>query len=135
MFIPFMKWLGEEIGEDKMIKLIKKWVEDTNEKNKTQLNCDMKKFSEIMKRTNTFDDHVTTYEVIEESEKSFEMKITECLWAKVFRESNASDIGYSYICYPDIFKFKYYNPKLKLIRTKTLMQGDDYCNHRFILED
>ena len=26
--------------------------------------------------------------------------MTECLWAKVFREADAADIGYSAICYP-----------------------------------
>jgi hypothetical protein len=130
-----LKWLGAEIGEDKILAHIKKWIENTNKIKETHLNYDMKKFAEVMKKPDTFYDHVTTYEIVEESEQSFEIKITECLWAKVFREANAPSIGYLYKCYPDNFKIKYFNPKLKLVRTKTLMQGDDCCDHRFILDD
>ena len=27
-----------------------------------------------------------------------------------------------------------FNPKMRMIRTKTLMQGDDCCNNRYIIE-
>jgi len=27
-----------------------------------------------------------------------------------------------------------FNPKLKMIRSKTLMQGHDCCNHRYVVE-
>jgi hypothetical protein len=88
-FIPFLIWLGAEIGEDKMLAHIKKWIENTNKIKKSQLNYGMKKFVEVMKKPDTFYDHVTTYEIVEESAQSFEIKITECLWAKVFREADA----------------------------------------------
>jgi hypothetical protein len=135
MFIPFMKWLGTEIGEDRLLEFIRKWTDDFNANRGPQLNYNMRKFIEIMKRPDTFYDHVTTVKIIEESEHAFAMKTTECLWAKVFREADASAIGYSFFCYSDYAKTKRFNPKLKLLRTKTLMQGDDYCDHRFIIEE
>ena len=90
-----------------------KELRDRSKKKETQLNYDMIKFAEIMKKPGTFYDHVTTYDIIEVSELAFEIKITECLWAKVFREANALSIGYLYKCYPDNFIIKYFNPKLK----------------------
>ena len=72
-----------------------------------------------------------TYRIIEDSKKAFELRTTECIWAKTFREKNAGDIGYLTICYSDFISAKAFHPKLKLKLTKTLMQGFDCCNHRY----
>jgi len=73
-------------------------------------------------------------EIVEDSQYAFEMKITECLTEIVFREANAPDLGYACVCHADFGFPVGINPKLKLIRTKTLMQGHDCCNHRYVWE-
>jgi hypothetical protein len=75
-----------------------------------------------------------TFTIIEDTDKAIEQKITECLYAKTFRDADAADIGYAYCCYADFPAAQAYNPKLRLIRTKTLMQGHDCCNHRYVWE-
>jgi hypothetical protein len=85
-------------------------------------------------RKNRFVKHVLTDEVVEKSDKFIRTKITECLWAKIFRESDAADIGYAGICYPDIAMASAFNPKIKLIRPKTLMQGHDCCDFQYYWE-
>ena len=75
-----------------------------------------------------------TYEVIEKTDNVYEIKVTECLMAEVFREADAADIGYAVICSGDEATCQGFNPKIKLTRTKTLMQGDECCNHRWVLE-
>ena len=62
------------------------------------------------------------------------MKFTECLWAKTFREADASEIGYAGVCYQDYPMTKTFNPNLKLIRETTLMQGHDCCNFKWSME-
>lgn len=42
-------------------------------------------------------------------------------------------IGYSAHCFSDFAGASAFNPKLKLVRTKTLMRGHDCCNHRWTL--
>ena len=71
-----------------------------------------------------------TREVIEETAEVREVKITECLWAKTMRELKPTDIGYAVICYGDYAWCQRFNPKIRLTRTKTLMQGDDCCDIR-----
>ena len=61
--------------------------------------------------------------------------ITSCLTEIVFREADALDLGYACVCHADFGLPVGLNPKLKLIRTKTLMQGHDCCNHRYVWED
>lgn len=73
-----------------------------------------------------------TYDIIENTEKACEVKVTECLTYVIFREANAQEIGYAGVCYADYGFPKGLNPKIEMIRDKTLMQGHDCCNHRYI---
>ena len=75
-----------------------------------------------------------TFEVLNDSQNVFEIKFTECLWAKTFREADASEIGYAGVCYQDYPMTKAFNPNLKLIRDKTLMQGQDCCHFKWVKE-
>ena len=55
---------------------------------------------------------------------------TRCMWAEIFRELNAADIGI-WICEGDDPAVRSYNPNLRCELTKILMRGDECCNHRF----
>jgi len=44
---------------------------------------------------------------------------------------NAADLGYDICCHPDFELARAYHPKIRLKRTKTLMQGDGYWNHTY----
>ena len=78
-----------------------------------------------------FDD-ILTHEVVVDTDTVFELKVTECLSQDYFHWANASDIGYAWICFGDYAWAEGFNPEIKLIRDKTLMQGHDYCNHRYV---
>jgi hypothetical protein len=75
-----------------------------------------------------------TIEMVEDSTNAMEVKITECLWARTFREAGGSDIGHACICHPDYTFAEGFNSQVRMIRTKTLMQGHDCCNHRWVVE-
>jgi hypothetical protein len=72
-----------------------------------------------------------TYGGVKQIDDEFEIKFTECLWAKTFREADAGDIGYAGCCYQDYAMTKAFNPKMELIREKTLMQGADCCHFKW----
>jgi hypothetical protein len=72
-------------------------------------------------------------EVVEDGEKVFEMNVTECVWASVFREAGLDgDIGHAAVCNMDYAWPVAFNPAFRLKRTKTLMQGHECCNHRYL---
>jgi hypothetical protein len=71
-------------------------------------------------------------EIVEDTEKAFELKITECIWADTFLKAKAGHIGYAWVCWGDYAWAEGFNPKIKMVRDKTLMQGHDRCNHRYI---
>jgi hypothetical protein len=142
-FIPFMKNLADIIGEDKFINFLKKTsskigAESGKKWEESLPNNDFSTFvktSRSLLAENRFWKHILTHEIIEASEKVYEVKYTECLWAKTFRDANASDIGYACVCNCDFSEISSFNPKIELLRTKTLMQGHDCCNFRWVLEN
>jgi hypothetical protein len=70
---------------------------------------------------------------VQDTEKVFELKVTECLWAAVFREAGlGGELGHATICNMDYQWPNAFNPDFKMERSKTLMQGDDHCNHKYI---
>ena len=89
-------------------------------------------FAEWLKGGQTYFKNMMTREVIERTDRVCEIKVSECLWYKMFKEYDATDIGYAYVCYNDFAAAGEAHPKIKLERTKTLMQGHDCCNHRWI---
>ena len=72
---------------------------------------------------------------MELTDRVFEVKVTNCLWARTFRERDAGDIGYAAMCHGDFSSAAAYHSKLKLERTKTLMEGHDCCNQKFTWND
>ena len=61
-------------------------------------------------------------------------RFTRCMWAEVFRELGARDIGF-WICEGDGPAAAAFNPSIGFHRTKTLMMGDDCCDHVYYLKD
>lgn len=79
--------------------------------------------------------HTQTLRVVEYRAKAVGIKVTDSLHAKIFREAKATDIGYACLCHSNYATAQAFNPKIKLIRSKTSMQGHDCCNHRWVLEE
>ena len=122
-FIPLLKELSIRYQKEEFLDMMKEAASQAFSQ------------KEVMDKSNknlnhVFWQHVIEREVIEDSEKAFELKITGCLWEKVYREANATDLGYAIVCHTDFATAEASNQTL--VRTKTLMQGDDCCNHRWI---
>lgn len=74
-----------------------------------------------------------TGEVVEDTERVFELRVSECLWPEVMGEAGLDgEIGHAAVCNMDYSWPPAFNPDFKMERTKTLMQGNDCCNHRYI---
>ena len=74
-----------------------------------------------------------THEIVEDGEKVFELRVTECVWAEVCRAAGlGGEIGHAAVCNMDYHWPTAFNPNFKMERTRTLMQGHDHCNHRYI---
>ncbi len=133
-FIPVLQGLAKEFGEDHFLEVLRKVASE----------CALRAAQDAARQLPSNDlaafkaaggpSPFVTLEMVEDTPQAFEVRVTECLWAKTFREMGAAEIGYSLICHRDYADCQGFNPKITMIRSKTLMQGDDYCNHRFVWE-
>ena len=139
-FISLMQNLAKELGEDCFTAMLKRAaseaaVQSGRSRAENVPKNDLAGFTAWAKDPDRFWQHVRTHDAVKHTDTALEIRVTECLWAKTFREGDASDIGYATICYPEYDHCQAFNPQIKLIRTKTLMQGDDCCNHRWVWEE
>ncbi len=138
-YIPIMKGLQARIGEDEFIEMLKGASGDAARSGAEHhagemASNDLASFKVWATEPDRLYQHALKWEVVEDTESTFGVKISECLWAKTFRDADAGDIGYAGICHGDYAWASGYNPKLRMERTKTLMQGHDCCDHRWIME-
>jgi len=136
-YIPIMKAIAEQIGKEKLLIMLQETTSDQARKGMARRPATQRDFATWtagLRSPDPLFKHALVATIVEDSPQAFEFRVSHCLWAKAFRESDAADIGYAGVCYPDFAVANAFNPKLKLVRTKTLMQGHDCCDHRYVME-
>ena len=137
--VQTLKGFEQEIGSDKFTVMLKGIIDrnvrrEMGELAKKAGKNDLATFTEDLRKPDRFWQHALTFEVVEDTPTAYEVKVTECIWAKTLRGFNAGDLGYLLSCYGDYAAAEGFNPKMRMIRSKTLMQGDAFCNHRYVIE-
>jgi len=72
------------------------------------------------------------WEVVDSAPDRIAYHFTSCMWADIFRQLGEPELGFAF-CAGDEPAVKAYNPALGFQRTKTLMEGDDMCDHIFFV--
>ena len=132
--ISWLKTFGEHFGKDEVINIIKNQVDEWNFAREPNLEAKSVKDFILAPMESDLYKNCLDFEYVELTDKVCEIKVNNCLWAKTFRSKDAGDFGYACCCHGDFSGAKAFNPQLRMERTKTLMQGHDCCNHRFIWE-
>ena len=135
-YIEFIKTLQSELEEEELLRLLKIHSASIGRQvgERQAANSPDTSFQTFVAtfRPPAFD-KTLTLEIVEDTEKTFELRITECVWAKVYRDAGlGGEIGHAAVCNMDYHWPPAFNKDLKMERTKTLMQGDDLCNHRYM---
>ncbi len=139
-FIPFVKMISAEIGEEKIIPLLEKYAEGKAKEIGAMVpkqfgGNDFATWKKLFSPDNPNQKISLSMTIAEESDTVYELKVTECLWADVFLKADAGKIGHAAVCHGDYAMASAFNPKLKMVRDKTLMQGHDCCNHRYLFSN
>jgi hypothetical protein len=135
-YIDFIKTLQSELEEEDLIRLLKihsaDWGRRIGERHAASAPDTSFKSFVANFRPPRYKNNLTL-EITEDTPKVFELRVTECVWAKVFREAGlGGEIGHAAFCNMDYHWPPAFNENFKMERSKTLMQGDDHCNHRYI---
>jgi hypothetical protein len=134
LHLSYAKTLIEELGEEKGLELIAKAIRDygirIGEKTRKEvLNQGLEPTPENFNvgesyRLPMFGMHDKIEIVKVDNEQR--IRTFGCVLAKVWQEYGEEKIGRLY-CYMDVAKYMGYNPKYKQIHTKTIPDGDAYC--------
>jgi len=140
IFIPFIKFCAASLGPDRTVEMLKAYAAESaaaaaaNLAKRLGAN-DIEAARKYFDPANPNFAGAMTFTVPESTDRAFRLHVTECLWAKTFIDAKAGDLGYAAVCFGDYPSARAFNPRLELVRTKTLMQGDDCCDHRYVLKD
>ncbi|MFX0097902.1 MAG: L-2-amino-thiazoline-4-carboxylic acid hydrolase [Candidatus Hodarchaeota archaeon] len=123
-----------EVIDKAQEKIARNWVKQMKESHSINSFDD---FVKVMKKvlSSPMRQHTATLTIQEETPKKLSLCTTECLRAKIFKEMNATDLGYLMFCHQDDKTSRDFHPKIKFERTKNLMGGDDCCDHTYYLEE
>jgi hypothetical protein len=73
-------------------------------------------------------------EVKEQTDRTFTFNVTRCRYAETYKAMGLGEIGHLLSCNRDGAFCEGYDPKLKLERTQTIMQGASHCDFRYRYE-
>lgn len=73
-------------------------------------------------------------EIIESDDSRYSFDVTRCKYAEMYNELGFGDLGGIFSCTRDFEFATGFNPKVKLERTQTIMQGASHCDFRYTLE-
>jgi len=72
-------------------------------------------------------------EVLEQTPESFSFNVHRCRYAEMYRQLGIPELGELLSCNRDFSLIEGFNPKVRLTRTQTIMQGAEFCDFRFVM--
>lgn len=73
-------------------------------------------------------------EVLEQTPTTYFFNVTRCPYHEKYRELGIEEFGVALSCCRDEPFARGLDPKLELVRTKTIMEGEDFCDFRYTLD-
>jgi hypothetical protein len=73
-------------------------------------------------------------DIIEETPSRLSYNVTRCRYAEMYKAMGLGEIGHLLSCQRDGTFCEGYDERLKLTRTRTIMQGASHCDFRYVYE-
>ncbi|UCG86836.1 MAG: L-2-amino-thiazoline-4-carboxylic acid hydrolase [Gemmatimonadota bacterium] len=138
-FLEFSQYLADQMGREQVIEILKSFQSQRNASQARRATQrlganDFAAFKRFYDPAIPALNRIVTMEIVESSDTAYEWRITECINTEPYLRANAADLGYAAACFGDYAFAESFNPKIRLTRNMTLMEGHTYCNHRYTWE-
>lgn len=133
----FAREMIQELGRDRALDIIgrayEKYSGDTFAEPYRDVPLEERfaRFKEDMKAKAERDGHFT---VVGESDRHLEVRFSRCPYYEVYADFGIPEVCRKY-CDADFTAFPNIHPKLRVERSHEIAYGDDYCDHRWYLEE
>ena len=135
---PLIKAFMEKFGKEKTFEVVEGVIKSLAKESGAQLS-QMVGGNSLEHFAKTVDiisrDDALVQEVLEQDDKKLNVNCTKCRFADMYNELGMPELGFLLSCGRDFAMTEGFNPKIKLKRTRTIMEGAEYCDFRFHLED
>jgi len=131
---PLLTALMLEFDRDKILEITRKVIWETARQQGMQFarsvdKNDMEHFAEIQETWKK--DNAIQTEVLELTNKKFSFNVFRCRYAEMYLHLGVPELGKILSCERDYALIEGYNPKIRLTRTQTIMEGADLCDFCF----
>ena len=132
---PFLKAFAEELGEEKTREITERIISGLAEQAGREVAERMEisslvDFTEKVLPLSARDMLEIDYEEV--TGKLLRMNVTECAYARMFERLGMKELGKQLCCQRDKSFYRGLNPDIRFSRSKTILDGCDYCD--FLLE-
>ena len=134
ILIPVIKAMGDAFGRDEVLAVVQKTIVKIAREQGAALSQQMggrslKHFVDSLAYWTR--DNALEIDVIEESDEVLSFNVTRCRYAELYESLGIREIGTTFSCARDFALIEGFNPDIALERTRTIMQGADYCDFRY----
>jgi hypothetical protein len=77
-------------------------------------------------------DEALKMKMMKEDEGELCFKVISCKYADMYEKLGIKELGCVLSCSRDFSFMQGFNPEIELIRTKTIMDGSEYCDFRYV---
>lgn len=135
---PFMEAVSQKIGKEQAMEiLLKVSQEEAFERGRRQAkDLGRNGIAELVEDVATWGDGgVMELDILEQTDTTYFFNVTRCPYYDKYRELGLEEYGVGFSCCRDEPFARGFNPRLRLVRTGTIMEGADCCDFRYSLED
>lgn len=133
--VPVIRALAQRIGRDEALAILK----EVNQQEAFQRGQKMRTegqngIEELVKDVDSWGvGGIFEIEVLERTSTTYFFNVFRCPYYEKYRELGLEEYGVELSCCRDEPFARGFNPRLRLVRTKTIMEGADYCDFRYTL--
>jgi len=134
--VPVIRAVSQRIGKGEALAILK----EVNQQEAFQRGQNMMRaegqngIEELVKDVDSWGvGGIWEMDVLEQTSTNYFFNVLRCPYYEKYRELGLDEFGVEFSCCRDEPFARGFNPRLKLVRTKTIMEGADFCDFRYYL--
>ncbi len=135
--VPVIRAMSQRIGKDEALAMLKEINEqEAFKRGQNMMKTDEKNGIEglISEVASWGEGGNWEMDVLEQTATTYFFNVHRCPYYEKYRELGIDEFGVELSCCRDEPFARGFNPRLKLVRSKTIMEGADYCDFRYYLQ-
>lgn len=137
ILIPLLKSLEVECGQERVLKVVREVILKIAREQGAQLaesgGGALVHFAASLDAWQSGD--AMQIEILEQSERRFAFNVRCCRYAEMYAALGVPELGALLSCNRDAALIEGFNADIHLTRTQTIMEGAEFCDFRYEMED